>query len=599
MTEHQEAPKPKILIVEDEAINSLDLKSHLEQMGYTVLAHVNSAEKALELVEKDPPDLVLLDIILKGKMDGIEAADIIRSRWDIPVVFCTAYADQERLKRAKLVYPFGYIIKPYQDNDLKVTVEMALYVSKVDRERRKIEEALRAERQRLHGVLETMPVMICLLTTDYHVAFANRAFRDKFGESHGRRCYEYCFGKKEPCDFCETYRVLKTAKPHHWQVTTPDGATVIDVYDFPFTDVDGSPMILEVDIDITERKIAEEELRKAHREWENIFQAIGHPALILSPQHDIMAVNRAAIYATGMTEQALVEKKCYEVFHGKNNVSPPSGCPLEKLVNSGQLETNEMPVETLDGVFLVSCTPVFNSQGHLEKIIHIAMDITDRKQIEETLHASLQEKEILLREVHHRVKNNMQVMAGLLNLQARLSGYPELTEMLNEGQRRIRAMALIHEELYDSKDFARIDLAGYVRTLSRELFQAYKINPGEIELIIQTDGAVYVDINKGIPCGLIMNELITNALKHAFSGDESGKLQIIVHETKNTEIKIVVRDNGLGLPDDVDIHQPRSVGLHLVNGLVTNQLDGQIEVIRGTGTEFRITFPLLFAGKGR
>ncbi len=130
-------------------------------------------------------------------------------------------------------------------------------------ERKQAEEALKAERQRLHDVLETMPIMVCLLTPDYHVAFANRAFRDKFGESHGRHCYEYCFGKKEPCDFCETYRVLKTGKPHHWQVTTPDGASVIDVYDFPFTDVDGSPMILEMDIDITERKQAEEALKKS------------------------------------------------------------------------------------------------------------------------------------------------------------------------------------------------------------------------------------------------------------------------------------------------------------------------------------------------
>ncbi|MBU4371239.1 MAG: sensor histidine kinase, partial [Proteobacteria bacterium] len=98
--------------------------------------------------------------------------------------------------------------------------------------------------------------------------------------------------------------------------------------------------------------------------------------------------------------------------------------------------------------------------------------------------------------------------------------------------------------------------------------------------------------NKAIPCALILNELISNALKHAFPGDGPGELQIIIRETKNTEIEIVVRDNGIGLPDDVDIHQPRTVGLHLVNGLVKNQLDGQIEVRRDNGTEFRIKFPL-------
>lgn len=101
-----------------------------------------------------------------------------------------------------------------------------------------------------------------------------------------------------------------------------------------------------------------------------------------------------------------------------------------------------------------------------------------------------------------------------------------------------------------------------------------------------------MDINKAIPCGLILNELISNALKHAFPGDRRGELQIIIRETKNTEIEIVVRDNGLSLPDDVDLHQPRTVGLHLVNGLVKNQLDGQMEVRRDNGTEFRIKFPL-------
>ena len=219
-------------------------------------------------------------------------------------------------------------------------------------------------------------------------------------------------------------------------------------------------------------------------------------------------------------------------------------------------------------------------------------DITDRKLAEEKIHASLQEKEMLLREVHHRVKNNLQVISGLLDLKAASSGNPELIEMFHESQSRIRSMALIHEKLYDSKDFARIDLAGYVRGLSQELFQSYKINPGEIDLIIQTGDDVYVDINKAIPCGLILNELISNALKHAFAGDGASTITISIRKSDDNEVEIAVRDNGLGLPDDVDIRQPRSVGLHLVNGLVKNQLDGQIEVRRDNGTEFRILFPL-------
>ena len=242
---------------------------------------------------------------------------------------------------------------------------------------------------------------------------------------------------------------------------------------------------------------------------------------------------------------------------------------------------------------------VVKGEGYLQRLPVVARRAVEahqlsveRKRAEEALHASLREKEILLREVHHRVKNNMQVISGLLDLQASSSGNPELIERLNESQSRIRSMALVHEKLYGSKDFARIDLVGYVRALSQELFQSYKINPGKIDLIVQTDGDVYVDINKAIPCGLILNELISNALQHAFPGDGPGEIKIIIGETKETEIEIVIRDNGVGLPDDVDIHQPRTVGLHLVNGLVKNQIDGQIEVRRDNGTEFRIKFPL-------
>lgn len=126
-------------------------------------------------------------------------------------------------------------------------------------DRKRAEEALKAERQRLYDVLETLPAMICLLTPDYHVTFANKSFRDRFGESHGRHCYEYCFGKAEPCEFCESYTVLKTGKPHRWEVKSPDGS-IIAAYDFPFTDTDGSPLILEMDVDITEQRRAEEEL---------------------------------------------------------------------------------------------------------------------------------------------------------------------------------------------------------------------------------------------------------------------------------------------------------------------------------------------------
>ena len=130
---------------------------------------------------------------------------------------------------------------------------------------RKVAEVVRAERRRLYDVLETLPAMICLLTEDHHVAFANKGFRDRFGDSKGRRCFEYCFGRSAPCEYCQTYDVLATGRPRTWEATTPAG-TVIEVHDFPFTDADGTPMILEMDLDITERRRAEQALQDAHKD---------------------------------------------------------------------------------------------------------------------------------------------------------------------------------------------------------------------------------------------------------------------------------------------------------------------------------------------
>jgi PAS domain S-box-containing protein len=150
---------------------------------------------------------------------------------------------------------------PFTDVDgSPMIMEVSIDVTPI----KQAEAQLKAERQRLFDVLETLPAMICLLTPDHQIAFANRGFRERFGESQGRRCYECCFGKTEPCEFCESYKVLETGRPHHWEVKAPDGS-VIDAYDFPFKDVDGTPMILEMDMDITERRLAEAELKK-HRE---------------------------------------------------------------------------------------------------------------------------------------------------------------------------------------------------------------------------------------------------------------------------------------------------------------------------------------------
>lgn len=148
--------KAQVLIVEDDVIIAMDLESRMKKLGYGVTGIVSYGEQAIEKVKENAPDVVLMDIVLKGEMDGIEAAEEIRTQYDIPVIFLTAFADKDRLKRAKLTYPFGFIIKPFQDKDLEVTIEMALYVAKADKERKQVEEALQESKTLLEKTFASL-----------------------------------------------------------------------------------------------------------------------------------------------------------------------------------------------------------------------------------------------------------------------------------------------------------------------------------------------------------------------------------------------------------------------------------------------------------
>ncbi len=268
---------------------------------------------------------------------------------------------------------------PLRDAKGNITGMIAVAVDITERTR--AEEALKAERQRFFAVLETLPPMICLLTPDYHVAFANRAFRERFGESQGRRCYDYCFGRPSPCEFCETYNVLKTGQPHHWEVNTPDGS-VIDAYDFPFTDVDGTPMILEMDIDITEAKRAKEGLEKANAYNRSLLEASLDPLVTISPNGKITDVNSAAEKVTGHLREELIGADFSDYF------TDPEKARLgyQQVFKEGLVQDYELEVRHRDG----STTPVlYNASvyrdqgGEVVGVFAAARDITTRKRAEE------------------------------------------------------------------------------------------------------------------------------------------------------------------------------------------------------------------------
>ncbi|MBI5664846.1 MAG: sensor histidine kinase [Nitrospirae bacterium] len=215
-------------------------------------------------------------------------------------------------------------------------------------------------------------------------------------------------------------------------------------------------------------------------------------------------------------------------------------------------------------------------------------DISDRKRADETIKASLKEKEALLQEIHHRVKNNMQVISSLLNLQSQYIKNRESAELFKESQNRIKSMALIHEKLYLSEDMARIDFIAYIKNLADSLFAFYGANGRRIALHVSGGDAVF-RIETAIPCGLIINELLSNSLKYAFPDNGEGKIIISIYPISENMFELTVSDNGIGIPEDIDVRNTKSLGLKLVE-ILTAQIHGEMELIRENGTTFRITF---------
>lgn len=227
------------------------------------------------------------------------------------------------------------------------------------------------------------------------------------------------------------------------------------------------------------------------------------------------------------------------------------------------------PIETDDGTFALA----------------VVRDITERKRAEAE---TIQARETYLKELHHRVKNNLQVISSLLFLQSRHTDDPRTLEILKESQTRVKSIALIHEKLYRSPELTSIDFAEYARDLVSDLFATYGVSEGTIAIELDVAN-IPVDIDTAILCGLILNELVSNVLKHAFPDGRGGRVSVGLSHTDDRWLRLTVADDGVGLPRDRDWRTGSSLGLKLVTDL-TRQLDGQLDIDSAAGTTFRITF---------
>jgi PAS domain S-box-containing protein len=488
-------------------------------------------------------------------------------------------------------------------------------------EHKQARKAVNVEKQRFNDVLEMLPVYVILLSPDYHVPFANRFFRERFGESRGKRCYEYLFGRDEPCENCETYKVLKTNGIHHWEWIGPDKHNY-DIYDFPFTDADGSKLILEIGIDITEQKRAQAELLNAHGELEtrveertrelretrdyldNLFNYANAPIIVWNPQFEITRFNHAFERLTGRTAD--------EVLGGTLDILFPydshdeSMRHIHKATSGERWEVVEIPIKHKDGtvrILLWNSANIYTADG--KKVIATiaqGQDITERKKAEQ-----LKDEFIAL--VSHELRTPMTVITGSLRtaLSAGISPEDKQTLLLNaiEGA---GSLSTILENLLELSRYQAGRLQIHrekvnIPVIAKSIIE--RLHDHSNDCLFVTDFPDDLPLVEADPVRVerILHNLLENAINYS---SKKSEIKVFAQE-KNGQVITGVADNGIGISteDQARLFEPferlgkatmyKGLGLGLVvcKRLVEAQ-GGKIwvESIPGKGSTFYFTLPI-------
>jgi len=337
--------------------------------------------------------------------------------------------------------------------------------------------------------------------------------------------------------------------------------------------------------EIKKRISAQEELAKTQEFTNSIIHSSIDMIMASDRNGKITQISPSVMKAFGYTEKEILGKKGVKLFNQANSHEDV----LQELKAKGEFTGEVENISKSGKVFIsyLSASILKDSKGNEIGSMGVSRDITEFKKAEWKLKESIAEKDVLLKEVHHRVKNNLQVISSILNLQTSYIKDNKTLEIIRESQNRIKSMSFIHESLYQTTNFSSIKFYEYIEKLSRNLVQTYAY---EKNIKLETDlEQVDVSLDQAIPCGLILNELISNALKYAFVGDKNdGTLKIMLSE-KGEEIFITVEDNGVGIPGELDVENTDSLGLQLVFTLI-EQLEGTINLDTKTGTKYLITF---------
>jgi PAS domain S-box-containing protein len=625
-----------ILIVDDDSTNLKVLFRFLKESGFKVLV-AQDGESAIEKLQEVSPDLILLDVMMPG-IDGFETCRRLKSSTgtkDIPVIFMTVLSETVDKLKGLSLGAVDYITKPFQQEEVlarmrlhlkmrnltrtleeqnvllkqeieaRVTAEVALQKLTQELEQR-VQERTAQLTNALHDLQQTQvqllqseallrtvvtnaPIILYALNSEGTITLVEGKGLEALGQKPGQFVGQSAFDLYHNCpEIMKNIRCGLAGKQA--ACITQVGDVVYENRATPVRDKNGQVTgVIGVATDITQFKRSQEALSFSEKRFRLAVDHFPDTFVIYDANRRFQFVNAHGVRIGGVPESALLG-------HTDEEIHPPevTDAYLPHLVKAVETRTSQtaecsITLPTVGKItFIVTYVPLLDERGEIYQILGITHNITERKLAEIQVRESLREKEVLLQEIHHRVKNNLQVISSLLDLQSQHIQEPVTLELFRESCNRIRAMALVHETLYKFKDFAKIKFTQYIENLTNYLFAAYIRNAENINLELDID-EVTLKLDTAIPCGLIINELVSNALKYAFPNKTKGTIYIALHFDGDDNYTLTVRDDGIGLPPNLEIKSVNSLGLKLVE-VLAKQLEGTLQVNSRFGTEFSLRF---------
>ncbi|MDO5836602.1 MAG: PAS domain S-box protein, partial [Methanobacterium sp.] len=562
-------------------------RTTLETLGYT-------REEFLELTP--------LDIL--SPEDGKNLSEISKKLHE------TGYVNLEmtNITRNGQRIPVDVAMHNFQLQDQNVIISIARDI----RKRRKTEKALKESEKKYRTLFENMMegFAYCQMLfdeegqpVDWIYIDVNQAFYQLTGleDITGKKVTEAIPGIMEAqTELFEVYgRVTLTGVPETIEIYFKPLKIWLNISVFS----PNPEHFVAVFENITERKMADLALKKSEEKYRLLSENSGDVIWLMDFGSEKFTYVSPSVYKLrGFTVEEVLNQSLEEILTPESYQYLMERLPVKVQAflsgdESAKIQTFRVDQVCKNGSTVpteVVANMITDDEGNISGLLAVSRDITLRVKMEDEIQRSLQEKEVLLKEIHHRVKNNLMIIASLLNLQSRYIKDKEALGIFKESQSRANSMALIHEKLYRSTDLKRINFGEYIRTLANDLFRTYTDSSGRINLNIDVED-VMMDINTSIPLGLMLNELISNALKHGFPQGMGGDVNIYF-KPNGDQYQLKVGDTGISFPKDVDYQNTDSLGLQLVNNL-TKQIDGQIELDTSQGTEFTITFKEAKYGK--